>query len=381
VDRLVAAGFTLIQLLGPTTGATEPAHRAAWAGALGLPLALVQGVPLLWRRRQPVLVLAVSGAAYVCHALLVSPVPPYAGWAAVYAAVVYTRTRRAALAAVVAAAAVQAATLATLVARHDITGGDVPMPLLVTVVVVLTAFLVREQRAFRTAERQALAREAATEERLRIARELHDLVGHGLSTIAVQSSTGRVALDSGRVPEARQALAAVERASRGALREVRVLLGVLRDDGAGRPRAPLPGLRDVAALAAGVRSERLDVRVDIGGDLDGVPPAVRVTAYRVVQEALTNVVRHAGAREAVVHVDVGGDAVLVEVTDDGRGVEAADAAADDGHAGTGDHPGHGLVGMRERVEACGGDLTVGAQEDRSGWRVRARFPLRPEGAT
>jgi signal transduction histidine kinase len=370
VDRLFAVGLTLLQVAGPTTGGREQAAPAGWTALVGLVLAGVQGIALLWRRRRPVAVLMVSGAGYVAHALLVDPVPPYAAWAALYAVAVYASLRRTAVVAAAAAVALQAATLALLVVHGDIVADDLPLPVLVSVVVTLAAFLVRDRRAFRVRERQTLVREAAAGERLRIARELHDLVGHGLSTIAIQSSTGRVALDAGKVPEARGALAAVEETSRSALREVRVLLGVLRDADSDRPHSPLPGLRDVARLAAGVRSADLDVRLDLAGDLDGVPQALGVTAYRVVQEALTNVVRHAAAREAVVHIDVRGDAVLVEVADNGQGARAGDGGGQ----------GHGLVGMRERVEAYGGELTAGPVPSRAGWLVQARLPL-PPGVT
>jgi signal transduction histidine kinase len=367
VDRLVTVGFTLLQIVGPTTGPARPA-ATGWIALLDLVLLGAQGVPLLWRRSRPVTALAVSGAAYVCHVLLVAPGPPYATWAALYAVAVYAWPRRRALMVTTAAVAVQAAALALLVAMGDIVADDIPSPLLVSVVIGLTGVLIRDRRAYRARERDTLMREAAAQERLRIARELHDLVGHGLSTIAVQSSTGRVALDAGRVPEARGALAAVEETSRGALREIRVLLGVLREADPDQPRGPLPAIGDIAELAAGVRSDGLDVRVDMTGDLDGVPRALGLTAYRVVQEALTNVIRHARASEAVVRVDVDGDGVRVEVADNGK----AAPARDDGG------PGHGLIGMRERVQACGGEFTAGAVPGRAGWLVQARLPFAPE---
>ncbi len=167
--------------------------------------------------------------------------------------------------------------------------------------------------------REELARRAVTEERLRIARELHDVVAHSMSIIAVQSGVGVHVLDS-RPEEARKALVAVEATSRQALVEMRRLLGVLRQEAEARGSlAPAPGLAEVEALAAEVASAGVRVEVRIEGTPSELPAGLDLSAYRIVQEALTNVVRHAGPATARVAVRYAPGQVAVEVVDDGRG--------------------------------------------------------------
>jgi signal transduction histidine kinase len=207
---------------------------------------------------------------------------------------------------------------------------------------------------------------------------VHDLVGHGLSAIAVQSSTARLALDAGRIETARTALAAVESASRAALGEMRQLLGVLRaGDTVGHGR--VPGLGDLQRLAG--RMGRQGVMVTVrAGELGAVPAAVSLAGYRVVQEALTNVVKHAGGSPVTVEVGASGGAVLVTV-EDYAGPAAPQAGAGypllPGRAGQlpgGRAGGAGLAGMRERVAGFGGEVNAGPAGDHPGWRVRARIP-------
>jgi signal transduction histidine kinase len=208
----------------------------------------------------------------------------------------------------------------------------------------------------RTAEleraREELARRAVAEERLRIAQELHDVVAHSVSVIAVQSGVGAVVAD-GQPGEARKALAAIEGTSRAALEELRRLLGVLRhDDEPQGSLAPLPGLADLDGLLAEAAKAGLAVGLRVEGIRPQVPPGVDLSAYRIVQEALTNVVKHAGPAQAQVVVRYGDQEVTTEVTDDGRGAAALAGA---GRAGSG----HGLIGMGERVALFDGDLEVG----------------------
>jgi signal transduction histidine kinase len=223
----------------------------------------------------------------------------------------------------------------------------------------------------RTAEleraREELARRAVVEERLRLARELHDVVAHSMSVIAVQSGVGAHVAAS-RPEEVGKALAAIEATSRAALEELRRLLGVLRQDS--EPQAsltPVPGLADLDSLLAEVGKAGLAVRLRVEGTPLQLPPGVDLSAYRIVQEALTNVVKHAGPARAQVVVGYRDQEVTVEVTNDGRSTAAL---ASDRRAGTG----HGLIGMRERVAAFGGDLEVGPGLD-GGFRVAARLPL------
>jgi signal transduction histidine kinase len=231
----------------------------------------------------------------------------------------------------------------------------------------------RRQEAIDTAQRRAaeleaareeLARRAVTEERLRIARELHDVVAHSMSIIAVQSGVGVHVLDS-QPEEARKALVAVEATSRQALVEMRRLLGVLRqEDGARGSLAPAPGLAEVEALAAEVARAGVRVEVRIEGTPPDLPAGLDLSAYRIVQEALTNVVRHAGPATARVAVRHAPGRVEIEVVDDGRG-------AGPGDPGRG---GHGIAGMRERAALYGGTLEAGPQPG-GGFRVAATLPV------
>jgi signal transduction histidine kinase len=218
--------------------------------------------------------------------------------------------------------------------------------------------------------REELARRAVTEERLRLARELHDVVAHAMSVIAVQSGVGAHVADT-NPQEAARALAAIEATSRAALEELRRLLGVLRqEDEPQGALAPVPGLADLDSLLAEVGKAGLAVKLQINGTRPPLPAGVDLSAYRIVQEALTNVVKHAGPAHAQVVVGYRDQDVTVEVTDDGRG---AVTSASDGRVGTG----HGLIGMRERVQAFGGDLQTGPRPG-GGFRVAARLPFAAE---
>jgi signal transduction histidine kinase len=211
-------------------------------------------------------------------------------------------------------------------------------------------------------ERREREREAVAEERARIARELHDVVAHSVSVMVVQAGAARrvLARDPGRSVEA---LGAVEATGREALAEMRRLLGILRP--AATDRAPTPSLSDLDALAERFRAAGLHVELDVAGEPGPLPAGVDLCAYRVVQEALTNAVKHAGTGRARVAVRWEADSVEVEVANrSGRRTPAALA---------GTSGGHGLMGMRERVALCGGELEAGAA-DRDRFVVRARLP-------
>ncbi len=217
-------------------------------------------------------------------------------------------------------------------------------------------------------EREEEARRAVTEERLRIARELHDVIAHSMSVIAVQSAVGNHVIDS-QPAEARQALAAIEATSRSALTEMRRLLGVLRQEG--EPRGsltPAPGLADLSALAGQVRDAGLTVWINVDGQRGAIPPGIDLSAYRIIQEALTNVIKHAAAASASVTIRYRPDSVTVEIADEGAGTPAAGVPAP--RAGSG----HGIIGMRERVAVFGGEFSAGPGPD-GGFRVRACFPV------
>ncbi|MFD1828803.1 sensor histidine kinase [Streptomyces desertarenae] len=235
-----------------------------------------------------------------------------------------------------------------------------------------------EQRAVAAErEKEVRARQSATEERLRIARELHDVIGHSLSLINVQSGAAlhRYAKRPEETGALVAALEAVRSSSGDALRELRATLGVLRQaDEEAVPTAPAPGLEDVGALVERARAAGLDARLVVEGRRERpVPPQVGLAAYRIVQESLTNAVRHARARRAVVTVRYGGGDVRVRVEDDGRGApEGAGPPA-------GEDAGSGIAGMAERARALGGGLTAGnvpaGGAPVRGFRVEARLPL------
>jgi signal transduction histidine kinase len=210
------------------------------------------------------------------------------------------------------------------------------------------------------AEREERARRAVTEERLRIARELHDVVAHSMSVIAVQAGVAHHVIDS-RPELARQALATVETNSRSALVEMRRLLGVLRqEDEPSAALAPSPGLAEVPRLVAQFAEAGLRVDVRTTGAADGLPDGVDLSAYRIVQEGLTNVLRHGGPA-ATVTIDHEPGLVRVAVGDDGPAREPRG------------EPGHGLIGMRERVAVFGGTLTAGPRPG-GGFDLAATLP-------
>lgn len=209
------------------------------------------------------------------------------------------------------------------------------------------------------------ARRALSEERLRIAQELHDVVAHSMGVIAVQAGAGMHVIDADP-GAAKRSLEAISDTSRSTLTELRRLLGVLRDEDGERTAAyaPAPGLADLDALAQEVSDAGVATTLRVEGDTDGVPKGVELTTYRIAQEALTNVLKHGGpGAAATVTVTVGPGVVAVEIDDDGRGVDLST----DGTAG------HGLVGMRERVAVYGGTLEAGPRRS-GGFRVAARLP-------
>jgi signal transduction histidine kinase len=224
----------------------------------------------------------------------------------------------------------------------------------------------RAVEAERTREEEA--RRRAGEERMRIARELHDVLAHRISLISVQAGVGAHLLD--RQPEqARASLIAIHEASREALQELRATLGVLRQVDEADPRMPTPGLAQVGQVVADTRAAGLDARLDVDGETRPLPTEVDLAAYRIVQEALTNVIRHAHATRVTVSIAYRPDSVEIEVDDDGTG-----AAASAG--GESRPPGNGLAGMRERAAALGGAFEAGARVGR-GFRVRAVLPIAP----
>jgi signal transduction histidine kinase len=331
----------------------------------GVALLVAQVVPLVWRRRAPLAVLVVVAGAGLAYGVAELPDPAimFAPAVALYT-VAASRPRSVTIPVAVAAGLLGTA---TIVATADSDVADVA----VNYFVGITAWVVgdtvrtqREQAARAEAQRAGDARRAVAEERVRIARDLHDVVAHHLSVIVVQSEAAQEVLDA-RPDQAGAAMGRVADTARTALAELRRVLGVLRSEAdGGAARAPQPDLAGVDDLVAAVRQAGLTVDVRTEGPARPVTGVVGLTAYRVVQEALTNVLRHAAARRAEVALSFGDDALVVTVSDDGRGPAGGDGG------------GHGIAGMRERVAIAGGSLDAGPR-DGGGFAVRARLPLAP----
>jgi signal transduction histidine kinase len=394
---LLVVLLTALQVAAPRSG--SPGHvpdvLAGLAGAVvGVAAALAGGMALWWRRSRPVSVLAVCVAGYAVQAAVVPGVAPYAGWVALYAAGAYGGRARRAGYAVVAGAAALGVVFGVCAVVYPKTAGELVVLIAVTVAAALLGMLVRSRRvqlgalrdraAALEGERESAAARAAAEERLRIARDVHDLVGHALSGIAVQSSTARLALEAGRAELARAALSAVESASRAALGEMRQLLGVLRAGDAGE-HGRAPGLGDLPDLVGRVHGQGLVVTLR-AGEFGEVPGAVSLAAFRVVQEALTNVVKHGDGSRVTVEVATSGGAVLVMVEDYAGQAAPRSETGQPPPSGGADQPlgelagGHGLAGMRERVARLGGEVSAGPAGDHPGWRVQARIPYGGEAA-
>jgi signal transduction histidine kinase len=337
--------------------------------AWGYLLVVAQCLPLVFRRRWPLAVALVCGALTVVYGMSSLPDPPvpYAGLLSLYSVAAHGSRDHANAAGITAAVALTGALLFDPGA--DLEDATVQILLFATAWLLgdstrrrrdaATALAERNEQLERTRAAESAAAVAA--ERSRIARELHDVVAHHLSMMVVQAEGGAVA--AGRDPaKAEATFDAIGAAGKQALTEMRRLLGVLKQDGPAA-LAPQPSAGEIAALVKGVRSAGLDVRFTVSGDPPELPPAVGLTAYRLVQEALTNCVRHSGATTVDVSVRYGPDAVELAVTDDGSGRTAVARPG-----------GHGLVAMRERVALVGGTLDAGPVPDR-GWAVRATLPL------
>jgi signal transduction histidine kinase len=195
------------------------------------------------------------------------------------------------------------------------------------------------------------------------------MVGHALNLIVIQASGAQRVFES-RPELARQSLSSIESAGREALSDMERMLGILRvAEESDQPLSPQPGLRQIDSLAAHVSGAGLPVEVTVEGSPAELPPSVDLSAYRIVQEALTNSIKHAGASHAKVAIRYGPDSLDLEVTDDGRGVSGCEPGQEEG--------GRGLIGMRERVALFGGELSVGPMPE-GGYRVHARLPLRSD---
>ena len=358
VDRVLAIGLTAWLYAETWTTGSAQGHRVA--------------VSLLWpwvtaavalRRRFPTSVGVLAATiAIVAQAVWPSQVTGTAiGWMCdLYAITVWTSTRR-------FGGFVffyLAASAASIALNPSGVRGLVFFTVVSTIVMSLVRIVVggRERRV-RLAERErdVAAREAVVEERARIARELHDVIAHHVSMIVLQAGAERHAL-ADRRSSTGEVLETIERIGRDALTETRRLLGMLREGGSD-PLAPQPGLADVDTLVSQVRDAGLPVQLEVEGERRDLPVGLDLSAYRIVQEALTNSLKHAGQATAAVRIRYHDDALELQIADDGTNTAS--------RAGVG----HGLVGMRERVALYGGILEA-RPRDGGGYLVRALLPIR-----
>jgi signal transduction histidine kinase len=364
----------------PNHGGPLPRHFALLIIAL-----ILATVPLPLRRRSPLSVLVLVVTGLVIGTLLKQGLAgtPVVAWPMFTVATKLRRRESLLVALLTALVFVIALAIAGFhVAHGDNTAFyDATDNLLAIAVVWFIGVSVRARHtyvagtALQAEQRQRLEAERAqislTEERLHIARELHDIVAHTLSVIAIQSGVGRHVLDT-QPEEARKALAAIETTSRSALNDLRWVLGVLRnDDGEGPARNPAPGLSDIERLLGDCRAAGLDVSFNQGGEARPLSPSMELCLYRIIQEALTNVTKHAATAHASVTVNYEGDAVLVSITDEGALHRNGAVLLPDPDRDESAH--HGIVGMRERTAIYGGTL-IAQPRPGGGFEVHARLP-------
>jgi signal transduction histidine kinase len=397
-DALLALFITVMQVQGTVSREpTEVVRPLTDFGNLGYVLLIVSGVVVAARRRWPVPVFITTALCSLVYYSLDFPDGP--GWlglfVALYTLTAYGDGRRSL---VTAGGGITVLTIVWLVTATDIEPraaiGWVFFRIGASVMSAALGESVRSRRfiaaeaqeraewAERTREEEARARVDA--ERLRIAREVHDTVAHAIAIINVQSGVTAHVLDK-RPEQARETLVAIEQTSSQALREMRAILGVLRDANEGR--MPHPGLGQIDELTAKARNAGLDITLEAASPAEPLPSAVGSAVYRILQESITNVIRHVGPTRVKVALDYGADVVEVRVTDEGRRHVAGDhpaglhvLAKHPSSNGTGSlaGPGRGIAGMRERCQLLGGDLTARSRTS-GGFEVKARLPLAPIG--
>jgi signal transduction histidine kinase len=348
-------------------------HDAEGLSAAGVAAAVAIVLPLLWRHRAPHTVLAfVVVGVFACMATL-KP-----GWSVLLpsAVAIYTVALHGdRLRSLATAGCVVAVTVAVMAVFSDrgVLSTDAAVRLGFLLLALVFGDAVRSRQAVlqaaleREADRDRQRRDEAdrrmADERLRIAQEVHDVVAHAMVAINVQAGVAAHVLHK-RPGQAETALTEIKRVSGAALTDLRATLGLLRDEGAAAPVHPARELSEVRDLAAPLRAAGIDVEVDLHGPEERVPSAVGGAAYRIVQEALTNVLRHADASAAAVRVAIGARGLEIEVRNDGARVTG----------GPSNGSGTGLRGMAERAEALGGRVEAGPLPD-GGWHVRAVLPL------
>jgi signal transduction histidine kinase len=357
-DWVLAALLTVGAELDIWLGSDVPEHRLA--AAL---VACAIAPPIAVRRRYPALVGTTVPVISAFEHAFWNPQSisyPIATFCALYALAVWTPARSFALGSALIVAADIAPNLPSRGSVHYAVGFAV----LEVGVMLLVRRVVgdRERRAqFAERERDMAARDAVLEERARIARELHDVIAHHVSMIVLQAGAERRTLGD-TSGQTRETLETIERSGRGALTEMRRLLGMLRGD-ENEPLAPQPRLDDVSNLVEQLREAGLPVELHIDGERRELAAGIELSAYRIIQEALTNALKHGGDARASVHMHYSANALELEIIDDGTGTASQPS-----------HGGHGLVGMRERVALYGGCLDASSRPS-GGFVVRVRLPI------
>ena len=365
-DLLLAAGATLfgivtVLIVHPAPGSGVSRDADVWAVAL----AVLATAPLALRRTLPWLTVAATGLGLVLASARGYPIAAAGlGPALATTSAAYLTDRRGAILAGATFLVTAEASTALALRGDPLESVQIATVAVIGVLAAAVGDILRTLRA-RNAELDALraieAREAVAQERVRIARDVHDVVGHALAGIALQARAGRRLLERDTV-RAGEALREIDELATRALGETRDAIGRIRMPGQPAELQPQPRLDDLEELVARLRDEELDVRLRREGDAGAVPAFVQASAYRIVQEALNNVVKHARPARAVVTVAARADGMVeIDVRDDGRRVPI-----DDGR-------GHGLRGMRERAAQHGGSLEAGPDPD-GGWRVHALLP-------
>lgn len=368
-EALVAIGAGAIDLLGYSLLSETDDHPVTVTGLL---LIILSALPLLVRRRHPVSVIA---AVLVVGSALRLTEPMSSHFGGVLTVALYSLAR-----ACTGPITVLGSAATVLVRLLSQSYGRLPswQDLLADVVsvglVIGTALVVNRWQREVAANRTLLADRAVAEERRRIARELHDIVAHHITTMQLMAGGARANL-AGDPEVVRDALVTLETSGRLALREMRQLLDVLRagDEPEDTPAAPQPGAGDLHRIVADSTLAGLPTELSIRGEERPLPPALGLTVFRIVQEALTNAAKHAGPARTCVRLTYLPDRITVEVRDDGGGAPPREGDR------PGSRPGYGLVGMRERVALHGGTLRTGPQ-DGGGFAVAADLPLTPDEA-
>ena len=363
----VAVGAVEIGITIPAASHQNPRQPL---DGFGIVLLLLGAAALVWRRRAPVQVLGVAFITTLAYTAIGYPGGPvYAALIVAFATAGTTGHRRAAWGSLLLGY-VSFLWVAPLIDGNSGPSLGAVLGLgawLLVLGISMETLRIRRERAVEvTAHREEEQRRHASEERLQIARELHDTLAHNLSLINVRAGVAlHLFHDQAGPAYVAEALDAIKQASKDALDDLRSVLDILRADQGDAPRAPTPTLRDLDRLVERTAAAGLPVRLEIDGNRITLPPTMEAAAYRVAQEALTNVVRHAGSPHTEVRLSYQPDALILCVDDNGAGAAANGPP----------HAGGGLTGMRERVHAFGGHLDAGPKPE-GGFRVRAWIPIR-----